>query len=539
MNHLSVISIIAIAVGGLGALVYRADPAGKKDHLAPPSHVVRPPVAAFFGGGRPLRFSIQLTQKGMLDGDGFVPASLLNAAPQHSEPTALSSEVRGILTLQVVASGLDGFELAFRIAPRLLALRDGNGHQLIDDHSPLANELTQTCRAGFSDIGRLQWVSYADGISTIAQSVLNVVVSKLQLVIPDSERFEGSWLSIETDINGDFAASYKRVGDARIEKKTIDYKTSMAAGHPGAVVLKTAASDATVYEWKSDYSLSKVAVREHLTGMIGSRVVMQSDTEIEVGEPQPAREDVSWGGPQAPRLLWRAGAWQARVQAEALVQIAKSQLGNESLPSILSGYKKLRTRNDEVSSYKKMKAYIQLHHEGLAPLVTAMVEGDEDGPDYEITAVALGNVGSKEAQAVLRDVMQQKLAKSREVLRWLPLLAQTKEPDPKTVAFLVDVEAQHRDEAQGRTALLALGATLGAYEGAHPEEAGALIQSLVDRFSKSEDVRERVLLLDALGNARATVLLELVRDLLTSSSEPIEVLTAAREALAAREMGVN
>src|SRR5262249_6926773 len=173
--------------------------------------------------------------------------------------------------------------------------------------------------------------------------------------------------------------------------------------------------------------------------------------------------------------------------------------------------------------YVALTALLRLHPDGLKTIEAEVRAGS---PLSGTLIEALRDVGSAEAQAVLRELVTlPNLDNARRMLA-ARSLSHVELPTPETVAVLTQLQA---DDKLGVQATYGLGSNIYRLQKTDPSRASLLLASLQRQLSAAVTDQERTMLLTALGNAGHPDSLESIRRFVEDGS--VGVRAAAAQAL--------
>jgi hypothetical protein len=153
-------------------------------------------------------------------------------------------------------------------------------------------------------------------------------------------------------------------------------------------------------------------------------------------------------------------------------------------------------------------------------------EARAGGPLKNQLISVLRDAGTPEAQAALRDLLQEPSLAAGDRLQIVRGLSRVDEPTSETVATLTKLVD---DESLGEQAQYGLGGNVYRLQRTNPDLAQQALSVLEQRLQNAKTDQERVVLLQALGNAGAPSSLPLIERHLSFSSEAVQV--AATQAL--------
>ncbi|MDM8551368.1 HEAT repeat domain-containing protein, partial [Desulfobacterales bacterium HSG2] len=219
-----------------------------------------------------------------------------------------------------------------------------------------------------------------------------------------------------------------------------------------------------------------------------------------------------------------AGAWEKRrlqSLAEKFKDLSISQIMLEIKKATTSG----ASQSDLATLTHTLRDFLELYPEEASSVPRLLKERKLTGKAAGSVLLALEMIGHAEAQTALKDVFEDDDQISDNRLRAIVAAGGIAKPEKELIESLFDLAKAGReggsDEELERsdTSLLNLGIlSYSLSKGEEPSESNAINERIVTSLENSEDERERVMCLKALGNTSSSDIISVVESYLTSES---------------------
>ncbi len=371
--------------------------------------------------------------------------------------------------------------------------------------------------------GRFLTLSFPKSCRTICQQMWGALLAPLQIVAPPSAAMQ-TWETEEKSLDATLAYRYERS-----PSQVLKTRLSLASFYPLRAIASKLQSQAegltritrgdrgALHELESHLSFALQNQGHSIYSRAEQMELHWLDQRIQ--EPQTA--EVS-----AP-LPWQAGALDKQAEAIAIAEAWRRELGTSGFSELSQQLTADLNHEEELALYKKIRAFFWVHPKESSLFLETLVQAPYNSRTHRLVAVALGRVGHPQAQAVLREAIRRRLAESKEVLNFLPLLAQTDQPDAESLSYLE--ELAHGQGSEQRTAYLSYGQILGTYAKIQPQAAQEKLLRMTQELKQSSP-KQRPLILDAMGNSGQIDFFPAIREVLQGDQDP-SVLIAGLLAL--------
>lgn len=370
--------------------------------------------------------------------------------------------------------------------------------------------------------GRLGEARFPPDLAATDRAVLDGAMRALQIVLPeDGDR---SWTTAETDVNGEYVASYERERPDRVRKARLRYSSPRA---PGAFSIRILDSSVRADVDPAGPWLARADGSERLSIEAEGGVVLALVEARFSLEPAPeplSAEFALWNEAAAAAQVSRdapSAAVSAWTEAERARERQRLQKDGVTLDALLAA---LRRRAPEDAAFAHEFAAFLRVFPGEARRIRAALRGIPDD-----RAPLLFNVlelaGTPEAQEVLAAIMEDRHEGKADRFRALAALAGVQNPTPEAIDR-ISREA-FGDGASGGVASSALLA-LGALSPRAPGDLGPrIVGRLADELRTTDDPARQLACLRAIANARATLAPEDLSRALASNNVAVRSAAAA------------
>jgi len=218
------------------------------------------------------------------------------------------------------------------------------------------------------------------------------------------------------------------------------------------------------------------------------------------------------------------GAWEKRrlqSLAEKLEDLSVSQIMLEIKNAAASG----ASQSDLATLSHTLRDFLELYPEEADSIPPLLKERNLTGKAAGSVLLALELVGHPEAQTALKDVFEDNDQISDNRLRAIVAAGGIAKSEEELVESLFNLSEAGReggnddDLERADTSLLALGIlSYSLSKGEEPAESNAINERIVTSLQRSEDKRERVMCLKALGNTSNPDIISAIEPYLTSES---------------------
>ncbi len=386
--------------------------------------------------------------------------------------------------------------------------------------------------------GLIESISFHPSTNILVKNTWAIIVSQLQVSLPDNGDPSKPWYSVEEDYLSKYSVRYSQQEDegitqlSKVKTKILSVAVQSMSGPPAT---KLAPSNRWTAEFK-DKSLAKLSARDGLVLLISNKQAYKNDIaiDLELSKENPDRERldalVSQSRTSTPiNLKWKSGFSNEISKKAAMKNSYLNDLQSTSISTILSTVQKKLNKEERISIYKKIRAYAYLNPNKVDKFLHPLVNGKYNGNANTLIAVALGKVGHPQAQTVLRRAISLREQQGRTFLNFLPLLSQSDQPTLETLNFLERLSRSTDQDVQS-TAMLASGMALGRFADVDPNEAKKRIIRRATDLRTSDNPRNRTLLIKLLGNSGAPEAFSALQEIILSN-RPVQERALALNAL--------
>ena len=328
---------------------------------------------------------------------------------------------------------------------------------------------------------------------------------------------EALWQVSEEDATGTYLAQYEKKGE-HTEKTKLRYTSSRSPEL--AVRILTSEETFTLKGERRTLSASEDIETSSRMLPVPLRGLLRLDLDYREATEAPEKDWYS-DYESAETLSLEAAGTETSIAGE-LDRARVKGFTWETAAASLHGDPK---EKGYARAYQALVSLLRLDPKALE---SALKAAETDGPLKTAVLAALGDAGTPEAQAALRNLL--KRGNFPDDLRLLMArgLSRTNAPTKDTVDFL---RANVGDPAIGQQARLGLGSNIARLAASNPE-LGKEAMNAIESGLKSAPESERGDYLGALGNTRQESALPIVRPYLTDKNESL----AARATLALRHL---
>jgi hypothetical protein len=346
--------------------------------------------------------------------------------------------------------------------------------------------------------GKWRSFSFPRGTGSAARGTLKGLASALQLVVPDPAA--DAWRTLEQDASGEYEAAYRTEGGGLHKAKERFVRARRARGL-APIEDPSAFAVASSIELQLDASGWPRSVSEDETLSVKAgpmKVEAKTRTRARLASIEPS-----------PELARIAAAEQGALEPEPEIDAegfaATRRRADEDLldgagygallADLTAADTKVRNR-----AMARLASLFRLHPQEAARAVASVLRGETAGETTKRVLGALGSAGTKEAQQALAQVLDAAAAASATRRSAASSLGLTKQPTEDSKRALAKA-AGSSDAGLAGAATLGLGNLVKRMNEQGSGDPSDAIAMLIERLAAATDDAERLLCLDALGNA--------------------------------------
>ena len=367
---------------------------------------------------------------------------------------------------------------------------------------------------------QLKSLAFERGVMRTAQTLLRSIAGSLQFVRGSSK--SNLWQSDELDENGAFVAQYERKEEGGFSKQKLRYVRSHAENVQHRIL------DSTSRVWLDQAGrVQKVSSGESI-GALSSNPPMPelratSTVELKLTAVDRVQVESAWLDELAS--FDRMGLDEAGTRASIQTELDRARAGKMAFPDALATLREALAgkKEQEGTAFNALMAHVRQDSTRVAALVAEIRAG---GPLKNQLISVLRDAGTPEAQAALRELLQEQSLEPADRLQIVRGLSRVDQPTSETVATL---EGLVDDRALGEQAQLGLGGNVYRLQRSNPELAERALGVVQKRLEAAPNDSARITLLRALGNAGAPTTLSTIEPYLSSPNEALAI--AATQAL--------
>lgn len=424
-----------------------------------------------------------------------VSATRRLGAPGATTPTSVT-EISGSLSFTVVGASTtdDGEGAVLRVALSSPSRKDTPTRPASLD--ALSTPFFVVVRAD----GALKTWYFPRAMPGESRRQLRSIVSSMQLVENVSDRSVASWERTELDEAGQVVTFYETTSPDMLTKKKLRY--DLLRGPEGMMPVSnvgkydvtgktTIALDSSGWPASLDEDITTTATFQ------GGQLAMTSLTRVRLVSSGEARQYVgSFEASQAsfdpdPDAIAEDVALANRNADDGLVKGA-------TLASLVTDYESAKEKKGRNRAVARLGALLRTTPDSVAEARKRMLDASTKETTARAIASALGAAGSKEAQKALADAVLDPKIPSSVKEDAVISLGLTDKPTAEAKAALKTASTSKDDV--GASATLALG-NMANQLGKEGGNAKDIVESLLARLEAATTSDEKVLLLDAIGNA--------------------------------------
>ncbi len=451
------------------------------------------------------------------------PGVLLGKPGAAGRSTTIQSSVTASLDIRV------GDQVTFLFEDPHVVFRV-NGQGAPTQANEIARGLSTVAVASVRADGKIESVRFGEGLSHLARTYAQTLLSMIQFVASHSAAHE--WKSAEEDPNGTYGAKYERISSdpLRYRKSKQDYLRSTPAGEATPEIFTSGSFDFEFGEGSlrsingTEEQLVKIANRNLATGK--NTLTMTRISRQRMGRRDLARLNETLRGAARREAVslsardWENAAREARY---------RQTLGGATLPELLEDLRKLESSPGadlEVALQRKFEALISLHPEAVAPLGKLLLDAGARTATMRVVSGALNATGSPEAQSALAKAIRARATDRPALSRLLYALATVSYPTPEAEAVAFELT-----RAAGvpivQEAELALGIMARNLANHAPERANAMVRTLIESLQSDRTPAGSTQLLLVLGNSGSPLGLNIIRHFSVDPSPQLRASAAA------------
>jgi HEAT repeat protein len=471
------------------------------------------------------------------------------AAPGLTQ--SFKTTIRGELTSTVISNSGDIALIAYSVHEPEVDLTV-NGQAASKEAEKVRSDLVREVFARVNSQGKVLDVRFEPGVDDLSQSFVRTLLAITQFVLPEAAGSDlRQWETQEADPNGQYVARYAASNDSGrgaeetsrqsqgsfkktksrylqpIQRPTADETQASNQIYPKG-------SLATRFDLQRGHLVS-LSGTESLTVAIEGKTVANADTAIQMDLQR--QEMLS----QTDLERIRATSISREREAVAIslfvipspeageASIARSELGDTSLDSLLADLAKLESSSGEMNetpTYLKVKAMIYLHPESSAHFGKILATANSQGPAMRVLTGALGAVGNTEAQAALIGATRSRAGDWPAVSLLIPAISQVPSPAQPAEDLLRDLAFNSSNPDIAATAQLSLGNVARKVAQTSPDRAANIVRLFTKAIesSPSTDFTQQMLL--AIGNAGSIEALPNIGRLINDPSPTLRATAA-------------
>ena len=411
----------------------------------------------------------------------------------------LGAVVEGVWAVGVISATAD--QIVYRGELRDAKATVTDKSQRLDDQA-LAGALAAPYTFTAAPDGRLIAFAFPRDLDERARGTLVALAASMQVI----DGAGSAWETTEADALGEYRAGYRRDG-AGLAKTKLRYTGDDAAAR--------VITSSTAISLRSDGWPARVAGDEKL--QVGPvQLAMNVTARVQLEHAGTARVAIT-----APAKLEPIAIAALRTRPGDDPDADRELVDGATLADLLAELA-LVANDGHASGYQflRLGALFRLDPEAARRAARDVIAGK---PQANAVIGALGDAGTREAQAALGDILARAPAEEGRI-HAAAALGMTRVPTPETLATLATTAAGSGDVAA--TATLAVGNAARRMRATDPAGVDAQLEALLARLRGATDDTERALCLRALGNLGDSRMLEAVAQALASESAMVRIAAA-------------
>jgi HEAT repeat protein len=470
--------------------------------------------------GQRLVYSLVYRNAASTDFTSLFRASKATPAPGAILAATYATRVDSRLQLTVVGYNGDLTVLDVRFLSPLVALQV-DGEDQAASSSALQLDVAKPIVAEVSPGGRIAFVRFDGSVAPRAQTLVNTLLALTQFVTPRSLDNRGcTWQTTENDPNGAYLAEYAGMpcslsGPARTyrtyTKKWVRYFSQPSEAYayaklptiilPQGILRATLRRDSGLLESlnggiSQQIELSGYRVAASQTVLRYRLLTTQEAGSSDLDALSRVDSELLASTPMSLSSQPEAASVQAAVQNQVL--------GSDTADTLHQQVAALTTvarTHFPTQLYLKLKALFSLEPQSSDRFADVLNAGNPNETAFQILGLALGAVGTTQAQATLVDVLQKRSSDAQVVDVLLSDLVRAPQPTAETVTAVRSLAAKTSNQSIAGMAQLALGALARSLAATSPADADAIIVFLVQDENAAASQPDRINILLSLGNA--------------------------------------
>ncbi len=427
-------------------------------------------------------------------------------------------------TLEVAVARREGDAAVARLRLSGIGLRGQTGGKPLAPEAFAATKkaLARGVLARLEADGTAPFVDARSAEDAQGAEILRYLAAALQATLPRDA--ESSWVAPEKDPTGVYDASYRETGRAgggfKFEKTKTGYGQSKMA-------LFSAKCDGIYHGVVgADGWPTTLAGEEQAQAFMGEKRPLSAvATKVTLKEAgtRAFTVDEAKALAQAPMPDEDSGSAARKFSPERLKASAAAALGSMGVPEILKRAHELEATTDkgepELEIFEKVRAFAIVHPERLAELDAALTKETQSSIFYRGGMLALGQLGTPAAQALVRREIQAKVAAGdwEGNVFLMPLLAEPEMPEEANDALLRALRADSVKYDIRVSAHLSLGRMADQLKTVAPARANTIVDEYAAMLPAAKTREDRGLVIDALANSSSARLPGIFKAELASS----------------------
>ncbi len=435
-------------------------------------------------------------------------------------------------TLELAVARVDGDSAVARVRLVEVGLRGKSRGQLItpEQFSATKKTLMHGVLVRLDTDGRHPFVDLTGAEDPQGTEMLRFLVAALQTTMPGDD--SATWVAEERDPTGTYDASYRVTsrgsGGFKFEKTKTGYRDSMPTSGRSRFMTFAAKSEGLfVGGVGADGWLSELSGQELAQAFVGDETPISAvTTKIKVtgrGTRIFTPDEVK-SLARAPMPDENSGTPKRRFDPERLRANAEATLGNMTVADVVKRGKELEaTKKDgggdgELEIFEKIRAFAIVHAERMGEIEAAIGVETQDSVFYRGAMLALGQLGTPAAQAVVRREIEAKLKKGdwESNVFLLPLLAEPEVPEEANDELLRSLRGDRAPPEVRTSAHLSLGRMADQLRTVAPLRAARIVDEYAGELITANTREGRSLMLDTLANSASPRLPQILKSELDS-----------------------
>jgi len=413
----------------------------------------------------------------------------IKAAQSNKNPLAF--KLSGKLHKKIYEVKEEGAFIGYSIATSSLLLGEDNKELLKNYIEALKTEIYVVV----NNMGFIKRWYFPQSVPGNLSNIIKSLLLNAQVILPDKPSVE--WTTEEVDQNGSYRAKYTLKEANKIYKQKLEYVDTIEG-----LKIYSCKNAANIDFQQQEGYVNKIEVEEQVQYQ-SLNIITNANIRVNMSLEKKTNDSTLAGTLQTK--LKKEGftvSTSSSVEGQAEMErlLLQKTAGNMTWKDFLEKMKEVKERKDCPKLIIQLRAWMQLNPTKLYLAAQKILESKELTADVYSLIRALGSV-DPHGQDVLVDVIKKRPENTDYVYESLSCLTFVNKPTDATIEVFQDLSKNHKEENVRSTALLGIGSLASRFAESNPEKTSLIVYDLEQKVQNVQDKNEKILLIDALGNA--------------------------------------